>query len=139
MNIEDLKEENASLKKDLDALRKKFEEAVGVVTQLLDVSKGGPEAALPKEVSDFLQTALESAKTELAASTQARLDLAWLLTRIGSWTNARADQHLRYEFGDERADAVIEWCARLGVRPDRWETKTMRRENAYHRVTDSKE
>lgn len=33
--------------------------------------------------------------------------LRFLLTRIGSWTNARWDQHLRYEFGDERAERMI--------------------------------
>ncbi len=34
--------------------------------------------------------------------------VTWLLTRIGSWTNARWDQHLRFEFGDEIAGPVIE-------------------------------
>ena len=33
--------------------------------------------------------------------------LNWLLYRIGSWTSARWDQHLRYEFGDERASSLI--------------------------------
>jgi hypothetical protein len=35
--------------------------------------------------------------------------LQWLLDRIGSWTNARWDQHLRHEFGDEATDALIEY------------------------------
>lgn len=35
--------------------------------------------------------------------------LDWLLTRIGSWTNARWDQHLRHEFGDESTDRLIAW------------------------------
>lgn len=33
--------------------------------------------------------------------------LAFLLTRIGSWTDARWDQHLRHEFGDEAAGRMI--------------------------------
>lgn len=37
----------------------------------------------------------------------ARTALAWLLTRIGSWTHARWDQHVRHEFGDEIADALV--------------------------------
>ena len=41
-------------------------------------------------------------------------DLRWILDRIGSWTNARWDQHLRSEFGDERANAVMEMVAFLG-------------------------
>lgn len=36
------------------------------------------------------------------------LALDWLLTQIGSWTNARWDQHLRHRFGDVRADEIIE-------------------------------
>jgi hypothetical protein len=35
--------------------------------------------------------------------------LHWLLVSIGSWTHARFDQHLRYEFGDEAADACLAW------------------------------
>lgn len=35
--------------------------------------------------------------------------LAFLLTRIGSWTNARFDQHLRDELGDEATDEVMAW------------------------------
>lgn len=34
--------------------------------------------------------------------------VTWLLTRIGSWTVARWDQHLRDEFGDEVAGPAIE-------------------------------
>jgi hypothetical protein len=30
-----------------------------------------------------------------------------LLNRIGSWTGSRWDQHLRYDIGDKKADAVI--------------------------------
>lgn len=39
--------------------------------------------------------------------------LAFLLTRIGSWTHARWDQHLRDEYGDEKAQPVIDWLKRL--------------------------
>lgn len=41
-----------------------------------------------------------------------RMAVAFLLTRIGSWTNTRWDQHLRYEIGDAAADAAIEWIER---------------------------
>jgi hypothetical protein len=44
-----------------------------------------------------------------------RTALAFLLTRIGSWTNARWDQHVRYEFGDDIADALFGTLAQLGV------------------------
>lgn len=37
----------------------------------------------------------------------ARTALAFLLVRIGSWTSARWDQHVRTEFGDDIADALI--------------------------------
>lgn len=39
--------------------------------------------------------------------------LTFLLTRIGSWTNSRWDQHLRAEFGDEFAGPVIIALKRL--------------------------
>jgi hypothetical protein len=46
-----------------------------------------------------------------APSPTVRLAVAFLLTRIGSWTNARWDQHLRHEIGDAAADAAIRWIA----------------------------
>jgi hypothetical protein len=36
-----------------------------------------------------------------------RTALAFLLVRIGSWTAARWDQHVRDEFGDEIADGLV--------------------------------
>ncbi len=42
--------------------------------------------------------------------------IAWLLTRIGSWTNARWDQHLRNEFGDVAANAAIEFLRDCGIK-----------------------
>lgn len=42
----------------------------------------------------------------------ARLSVAFLLTRIGSWTSARWDQHLRNEIGDAAADEAIRWIER---------------------------
>ena len=38
--------------------------------------------------------------------------LRFLLTRIGNWTESRWDQWLRDEFGDERADYMIEQIKR---------------------------
>lgn len=43
--------------------------------------------------------------------------LVFLLTRIGSWTNARWDQHLRERLGDEHAETVIRWLAEHDIRP----------------------
>jgi hypothetical protein len=40
---------------------------------------------------------------------EVRRALDLLLVRIGSWTHSRWDQHLRYEFGDEFANKVINW------------------------------
>lgn len=45
--------------------------------------------------------------------------LALLLLRIGSWTNARYDQHLRFEFGDENAEKFLRWLkSAIGVDVD---------------------
>jgi hypothetical protein len=41
--------------------------------------------------------------------------LAWLLERIGSWSNARFDQHLRYNFGDQATEDFLTWLDRNGV------------------------
>jgi hypothetical protein len=38
----------------------------------------------------------------------ARTAIAFLLTRIGSWTNARWYQHVRFEYGDDVADVLID-------------------------------
>ncbi len=46
-----------------------------------------------------------------------RIALNFLLTRIGSWTHARWDQHLRERFGDEHTETVIRWLAERGIRP----------------------
>jgi len=35
--------------------------------------------------------------------------ILFLLIRIGGWTNARFDQHLRHEFGDTVADETMKW------------------------------
>jgi hypothetical protein len=41
--------------------------------------------------------------------------LKFLLVRIGSWTSARWDQHLRFEFGDDATNRFIEWLKPLGL------------------------
>jgi hypothetical protein len=50
-----------------------------------------------------------------AATPQMILD--WLLTRVGSWTSARFDQHARHEFGDEATDRFLAWLREQGVKP----------------------
>lgn len=41
--------------------------------------------------------------------------LAFLLTRIGSWSNARWDQHVRYEYGDDVANAMVRMLAAADI------------------------
>jgi len=57
-----------------------------------------------------------------------RTALAFLLVRIGSWTDARWDQHVRYEFGDDIANALARMLddARVPIEIER------RRESASH-------
>lgn len=55
--------------------------------------------------------------TENATPAAVEQGLNFLLTRIGSWTNARWDQHLRERMGDEHAETVIRWLAERGIRP----------------------
>lgn len=45
--------------------------------------------------------------------------LEFLLVRIGSWTNARWDQHIRHEMGDQAADDLIRYLDEQGIRPSR--------------------
>jgi hypothetical protein len=52
--------------------------------------------------------------------------LCFLLTRIGSWTSARWDQHARYEKGDEAADMLIAWLKSHGIDPAEWSTRKAR-------------
>ena len=48
-----------------------------------------------------------------------RAALTFLLDRIGSWTSARWDQHVRFEFGDEVADGLAALLQKSGVTPYR--------------------
>jgi hypothetical protein len=52
---------------------------------------------------------LEERKTKRAGSfsEETKRAILFLFTKIGSWTAARWDQQLRYEFGDEYTDKVI--------------------------------
>lgn len=40
-----------------------------------------------------------------------------LLVKIGSWTPARWDQHLRYDVGDADTDAIVLWFRYHGMNP----------------------
>jgi hypothetical protein len=62
----------------------------------------------PEEILDHA-TAECVADCRLCRSRLPRHMLHWLLVSIGSWTEARFDQHLRHEFGDEAADACLSW------------------------------
>jgi len=48
----------------------------------------------------------------------AKKHLRFLLVRIGSWTSARWDQHLRHEFGDKKTDETIAWLKESGFDVD---------------------
>lgn len=52
-------------------------------------------------------------------SEQAQEALLWLLMRVGSWTNARWDAHIRHEFGDAIADEVMEAVSEITTCPPR--------------------
>lgn len=41
--------------------------------------------------------------------------LQWVLDRIASWTTARWDQHLRYEYGDEKVNRLLVALAGHGI------------------------
>jgi coenzyme F420-reducing hydrogenase gamma subunit len=58
---------------------------------------------------------LDTADPPLTA--RQRFGLRMVLLRVCSWTSARYDQHLRYEIGDQDADAVISWLERHGLDP----------------------
>lgn len=58
-------------------------------------------------------------KAEHALTIRQRKALETILTRIGSWTSSRWDQHLRHEVGDEDANAIIAWLAKHGINPYR--------------------
>jgi hypothetical protein len=46
--------------------------------------------------------------------------IQYLLRHIGSLGDARWDQRLRYEFGDEKAEVTIRWLENnLGIKPDK--------------------
>lgn len=101
------------------------EKLVRALTSLLaSVRRNAPPALLltiiadAREVQDVPAVAEHEMKRQAKAPIEVRTSgrdsgrnvetaLAFLLTRIGSWTNARWDQHLRYEFGDTLANQMI--------------------------------
>lgn len=61
------------------------------------------------------QHACGPAPTVPAPGDQVIDGLAWILLRVGSWTAARFDQHLRDEFGDGLAGELLRWLQTIGV------------------------
>lgn len=59
-----------------------------------------------------------------AMNETAKKHLRFLLVRIGSWTEARWDQHLRYEFGDEATNETIAWLREAGFDVDEMRGRT---------------
>jgi hypothetical protein len=59
---------------------------------------------------------MSAAVNEQAPSAVSR-GLTFLLTRTGSWTSARWDQHLRDHLGDAPTEEVIRWLAERGILP----------------------
>lgn len=58
---------------------------------------------------------LESALSENVVPEEVRDGVVHLFLSIGSWTNSRWDQHLRYEYGDEKTDKIIQWLIAEGI------------------------
>ena len=54
-------------------------------------------------------------RAKYALTERQRSALRSFLAQIGSWTSARFDQHLRYNVGDDDADAIIKVLSRMGV------------------------
>jgi len=69
-----------------------------------DVMGGGAYDTLPKRIASALSQQPEARGVVDEDAAEA---LRFLLDRIGSWTYSRWDQHLRYKFGDERANRMI--------------------------------
>lgn len=69
-----------------------------------------------KSCGDLLQSyaAANIAPTVMLTERQ-RLAVGYLLTRIGSWTSSRFDQHLRHDVGDRDADAILVWLSAQGI------------------------
>ncbi len=61
---------------------------------------------------------LAELQASLKLTERQRSAFARMLCFIGSWTNARYDQHLRYDVGDEDADAIINWLHAEGINPE---------------------
>ena len=61
---------------------------------------------------------LESNNTNPGAAgvpEEVRDGIVHLFLSIGSWTNSRWDQHLRYEYGDEKTDKIVQWLIAEGI------------------------
>ena len=57
-------------------------------------------------------------QSSLSLTERQRTAFAKMLCFISSWTSARYDQHLRYDVGDEDADAIINWLHAEGINPE---------------------
>lgn len=81
---------------------------MGDITRAVDIIKAVNESGGTLSINHLVD-AFAEVRAEVAPSVTARMAVAFLLTRIGSWTNARWDQHLRHEIGDAAADEAIRW------------------------------
>lgn len=86
----------------------------------------GAEGAMPVELAlknashvvkiDRLQKRLEPMLHSANDQDSPQKILEWLLTRVGSWTSARFDQHARHEFGDEATNRFLAWLRECGAK-----------------------
>lgn len=58
---------------------------------------------------------LELTLSEKVVPEDVRDGVIHLFLSIGSWTNSRWDQHLRYEYGDEKTDTIVQWLIAEGI------------------------
>jgi hypothetical protein len=116
---EALRQENARLLKLLDEARP-FVGAFAVLIGEAD-GEGSRALALHGEIARAFQGeakagCLAPRRSELTE--RQRRGFSRVLFILASSTSSRWDQHLRYEIGDEDADAVIAWLAREGIPGD---------------------
>lgn len=82
----------------------------------IDLSSCG-RAILLSMVKDLRKRVaeLQSLEDEKIVPEDVRDAIIHLFLRIGSWTNARWEQHLRNEYGDEKTDRIIKWLIDEGI------------------------
>lgn len=61
------------------------------------------------KVSSQYSLNFKNNEDNFALTEEQKIALCKILMHIGSWTNSRFDQHLRYEINDEDANIILKW------------------------------